>query len=109
LLHREILPDAVEIDHKNHNGLDNQRENLRPANASLNMANRRKLRKANFSSPFKGVCYAPSAWPTKPWLAGCAHKYIGRFTTEIEAALAYDQAARELFGPFAKTNFADEK
>ena len=107
LLHREIVPDAAQVDHKNHNGLDNRHENLRSANASLNGANRRKLTKA--SSIFKGVCHHPGASFSKPWMAICARKYVGHFTTEMEAARAYDDVARNLFGSFARTNFAHEK
>jgi hypothetical protein len=105
-LHQEILPNAIQVDHANLNGLDNRRENLRPANNSLNGANKGKPARGKPSSSFKGVHYRPLL---NPWAARCGEKHIGYFATETEAALAYDNAARERYGPFARTNFASEK
>jgi hypothetical protein len=108
LLHQQILPGAIEVDHKNLNGLDNRRENLRLADRSLNRANRTKAAITNPSSIFKGASHN-FRQGSKPWLARCGGKYLGWFATEIEAARAYDNAARELYGPFARANFAPEK
>jgi hypothetical protein len=85
-LHREILPKVIQIDHKNRNGLDNRRENLRPANAFLNAGNRSKSATAKLASRFKGVRRLKWRISKKPWAAYCGNKYIGTFATEIEAA-----------------------
>lgn len=106
-MHRYILlPDPEqEIDHANGNGLDNRRANLRIATRAEQMANRVPCG----ISRFKGVqWYAP----TKRWRAeitkGSQYHYLGYFIDEVDAAVAYDAAARELHGEFAKLNFPAE-
>jgi hypothetical protein len=91
------------IDHRNMNGLDNQRSNLRIANQSQNGANQRAR---GGSSPFKGVSWSGRLGK---WMAyikvNRRSSYLGSFVSEIDAAMAYDQRAREEFGPFAALNF----
>lgn len=94
---------GLEMDHRDGNGLNNQKDNLRFATRSQNMANRKPSPK---SSKYKGV-----SWDTnkKKWVS-CLRKnkisrHLGYFLNEINAALAYDEAARKYHGEFAKTNF----
>lgn len=106
-MHHEILPqrDGVEVDHKNRNGLDNRRSNLRYATHSQQMANRRVWAK----SGLRGVRYDPSSPGCKPWRAKIAKDgteiRLGRFATAEEAARAYDEAAVRLYGEFAMLNY----
>lgn len=91
-------------DHINHDGLDNRRENLRPTDKALNAANRRSY--VGSSSPYKGV-YWHTIW--NKWAVrvtkGVKRVHVGGFDDEIEAALAYDRVALELFGEYAHLNF----
>ncbi len=109
-MHREILntPKGREVDHINHNGLDNQRCNLRVCTHQQNMQNQRENR--NTSSRFKGI-YFEKACSNRPWRAQLRHNntthHLGDFTDEIDAAKAYDRKAIELFGEFACTNFSE--
>lgn len=91
-------------DHINHNGLDNRRCNLRPATAQQNGANSRPMR--GTSSVYKGVSWhkRDSRWGAQITSEGRT-RYLGYFTDEIEAAKAYDRAARDVFGEFACLNF----
>ena len=91
-------------DHINHNGLDNRRCNLRLCTPVQNTHNSRPMR----GKGFKGVCfYEPTArWRVKITSDGKL-KELGYFSTAIEAARAYDDAARILFGSFAYLNFPD--
>jgi len=104
-MHRLILntPANFQIDHHNHNTLDNRENNLRIATQSQNQGNRVKQKS---SSKYKGVTWYKD---TKKWKAQIAiknHKTsLGYFNDEIEAAKAYDMKAKEVFGDFAKTNF----
>jgi hypothetical protein len=92
-----------EVDHKDGNGLNNQRNNLRPATSSQNKMNQ-KL-KINNISGFKGVSWDKenNKWRASIGLNGRNLK-LGRFTTPIEAAKVYNTAALEYFGEFARLN-----
>ncbi len=109
LMHRQIMccPKGKLIDHVDHDGLNNQRSNLRICTSSQNQMNSKK--QADRTSKFKGVTLRNK--PT-PWLAGCKkdgkRHNLGHFKTEIEAAKAYDKKAKELFGEFARLNFPSE-
>jgi hypothetical protein len=93
-----------QVDHRDGDGLNNQRANLRPASALQNMWNRRKLAAA--SSRFKGVCWKKdmSCWVARITVDG-VRRHLGYFGSEDAAARAYDNAAAEEFGEFAKLNF----
>ena len=104
-LHRYIHGDVanVQVDHISGVRLDYRKTNLRSATALQNWQNRRKQR--NTSSQYKGVSWSYSA---RRWIArigASGKRYIGRFTTEREAALAYDKEAKLLYGEFAACNF----
>jgi hypothetical protein len=98
----------VKVDHRNHNGLDNRRSNLRKSNDSQNQANA-CLRTDN-TSGYKGVVRSKNksgGWIAKIQVNG-KDIYLGRFADIIEATKAYDNAARQHFGEFAMTNFPIE-
>ena len=105
-LHRLILnpPDDVCVDHKNSDGLDNRRQNLRPTTRSQNLCNQRKTRG---KSQFKGVSLRPSG----NWSVSIGHnnvtKHLGTYTSEVEAAQVWDRNAKLLHGDFARLNFPD--
>lgn len=109
-MHRVILnaEKGVQVDHKDHNGLNNQRANLRLASNSENQQNARPRVRAK--SKFKGVHQIRngSRWRAVIQLRGRLI-HLGYYDTAREAALAYDQAAAERFGQFACTNFARDK
>ena len=104
-LHRFLCPQWPVIDHKDHNGLNNRRSNLREANGSQNLANVKKYRRG--SSQYKGVHWSKKeqVWISQITPRG-KRKLLGRFTSELEAAKAYDAAATVEFGEFASLNFS---
>lgn len=89
-------------DHENGNGLDNRRCNLREA---THRENCRNSGKRLGSSKFKGVSWhrQRSKWRAQVVADGRNHN-LGLFASEAAAARAYDVAALELHGEFAKTN-----
>ena len=105
-MHRLIngTPDDMFTDHRDGDGLNNQRYNLRTATPLQNMMNRRGKRGG--TSRFKGVFFDPTP-QKKQWRAAIRLdgklKYLGRFYTDDEAGSAYANAAREYFGEFACT------
>jgi len=100
-LHRLLGVGEKLTDHKNGNGLDNRRCNLRDATPSQNGGNSGKKRKIT-SSRFKGVCLHKQ---TGKWVARAAGEHLGLFSSEVAAARAYDAAAKKRWGEFAKLNF----
>lgn len=108
LMHRLILgclnkPD-MEVDHRNGNGLDNRRTNIRICTTAQNQWNQKP--RDGSSSKFKGVRWSAAR---KKWFVSiCANKriyWIGSFSDENEAARAWDAAAIRLHGDFARLNF----
>lgn len=105
-MHREIMSASGEhkVDHLDGNGLNNVRSNLRLATQAQNQYNRPK--QANNASGFKGVHLRAS---DNVWVAHITHdgirKHLGRFSSSEEAARAYDAAAKEFHGEFARLNF----
>jgi hypothetical protein len=97
----------METDHINHNGLDNRKTNLRICTTSQNAQNRPKDTR-NISG-YKGVGRCMSRGCNYEWRAEIKINgkkiHLGLFHSPEKAALAYDKAARNLFGEFALTNF----
>lgn len=105
-MHALLMPTDVEflvIDHANRNGLDNQKGNLRFATKGENAANSKKSTKN--TTGYRGVTYRKK---TGQWIAQLTAKgvvqHLGIFYSAQEAAEAYNKAAFEAFGEFAKLN-----
>jgi len=104
-LHRVVLnnPDGLQVDHINGNKLDNRKENLRVCTCAENVRNRSVS--SNNSSGFKGVCWDKRK---NKWISSITADSkifrLGCFASAIEAAKAYNIAAIELHGEFAKLN-----
>lgn len=99
-MQNEILG-VTGADHKNGNGLDNRRENLRPANSSQQRMNSSSKKGKRFKGTVKS---SGGNWISRIRL-NKRNMYLGCFVSEEDAAIAYDKKARELFGEFARTNF----
>lgn len=108
-LHRRIanaVPGQV-VDHINGDWFDVRRSNLRICTYRENAFNRRAYRGA--ASRFKGVSYyaRTGKWRVRIMVDGHS-KFIGSFSDEVEAAKAYDIAAREAHGEYARLNFPED-
>ena len=109
-LHRILLnpPRNLYIDHINGNGLDNRKSNLRVCTNQQNQRNARKKRTA--SSIYKGVSFVKARSKFRAYIVvNNKQTGLGQFSNEIDAAKAYDQKAKELFGEFAYLNFPEDK
>lgn len=106
LMHREILRlsnSQTKADHIDHNGLNNQRGNLRIATHSQNVANASSRK--NSSSKYLGVYWDKirNKWAVEI-TKNYKKRYLGHFKTENEAATAYNDAAKVIHGQFANLN-----
>jgi hypothetical protein len=109
LLHRVAMALILDswgfdfVDHINGNKLDNRACNLRPCSNAENLRNSAPRRG---SSTFKGVCFHKQ---NKNWVASITldgqTRHLGSFSSEIDAAKAYDAAATQLHGEYARLNF----
>lgn len=106
-MHRFLMnpPKDLVVDHKNGNGLDNRRYNLRICTYAENSRNAKK--NIRNTSGYKGVIWHKAS---KKWSARINYNYrrisLGYYNDVIDAANAYDAAAKELFGEYAKLNNA---
>jgi hypothetical protein len=103
-----VTDPKIKVDHINHNGLDNRRENLRLCTQQQNNLNVRK--RSNTSSKFKGVYWYKQR---QKWAVYCCidgkGKHLGLFTSELEAAVAYDNFVKTLPDQeFRILNFPDK-
>jgi hypothetical protein len=108
-LHRAIMgsPAGLLVDHRNRNRLDNRRANLRIATHAQNQFNKGKTRRKT-ASRFVGVTFVKSIgrWRAQIMLDR-KNIFLGNFENELEAAKAYDAAAKKYHGEFARLNFPD--
>lgn len=111
-MHRLILglsDSKIVVDHRDMDGLNNQRSNIRPANTSENNSNTKSYK--NSSSKYKGVTkrtYFINGAKYVYYVARIRKNYklfyVGHFKNEAEAAAAYNKAAIKIHGEFARIN-----
>ncbi len=105
-LHREILgltEPSILTDHRDQDGLDNRKQNLRACN--INENNRNQKARKGCSSKYKGVhaVNKKRKWKAEIYIEGKKYN-LGVHDNELDAARAYNEKAKELFGEFAWLN-----
>ena len=105
LMHRIIMsaPTDKQVDHIDHNGLNNQKSNLRLCTNAQNSMNRIPYGTSKYLGVYK-VKNRKSSFMSQIKVNG-VHKYLGCFKNEIDAAKSYDIAAKKYNGEFANLNF----
>lgn len=103
-MHRSLIEaEGLQVDHINRDKLDNRKENLRAVTDQQNKFNLGKHK--NSPSKYKGVHWRESK---SKWVAEIRHNrktiYIGIFSDDRDAAIAYNAKASELFGEYANLN-----
>lgn len=104
-MHRVInkTPEGMQTDHINGDCLDNRKSNLRTVTVSQNHMNRKK--KPATSSQYKGVSWRPNGGSWEAHIRkDSVGVYLGKYKKEEDAALAYNNAALQLFGEHARIN-----
>ena len=105
-MHRIIMKPLknLTVDHINHDPLDNQKSNLRVCTGKQNLWNKDTSLNTKKSSKYKGVHARRNGFQATIRKGGKCY-FLGDFKEEDEAAKAYDEKAKELFGEFASLNF----
>jgi len=107
-MHRIITdcPKGMVVDHINHNPLDNRKENLRICTSAENTRNRKI--KEGCTSKYKGVIYREKRKKYVATIVFNRKTYnLGYYKNEIDAAIAYNEAAIKYHGEFAYINKID--
>jgi hypothetical protein len=106
-MHRLVLqaPNGVEVDHRNGDGLNNRRKNLRFSTHQQNQWNKKGT---GGTSKYKGVsfCSQTNRWKASIRVDGRT-RTLGRFDSEEQAARAYDAVALKTRGEWAHLNFQE--
>lgn len=100
LMHRFVLEvnEDIDVDHRNGVTYDNRKDNLRKCSHQQNSFNQKTNKK------YKGITQRNNGkWQSQIGYNGKVI-HIGTFSTDIEAAKAYNTKAIELFGEYAKLN-----
>ena len=111
-MHRFVMRldwyDGKQVDHRDHNTLNNQKGNLRVCTNQQNQFNKKSWK--NASSRFKGVSFEAgrNKWGAMIRIDGKSTR-IGRYNTELEAAKAYDDMAEIVQGEFAYFNLPEKR
>lgn len=102
-MHKLLMPEVALVDHKNGDGLDNRRENLRSCTFQENAWN---ARRDIGVSGFRGVSWhrRRGKWVARITVDG-KRVTLGCSASEIDAAKIYDQECKRLRGEFAVLNF----
>lgn len=108
-MHREIMraPRGTDVHHRNGNGLDNRKQNLRVCSRAENMQGYARKRQ-NASSRYRGVHFfkRDQTWQAYIQVNG-RFSHLGYFDSEEEAARARDEVAKALIGAEAHLNFPE--
>lgn len=106
-MHRLLAPTTTQIYHRDRNGLNNTRANLREATGRVNALNRRLF--SSNKSGYRGVYWlkSKSRWIAQLKVNGKTAHRSSHHTPE-DAAKAYDRAARVHNGVHAQLNFPEE-
>jgi hypothetical protein len=103
-LHRFIMgitDPKIEVDHRDTNGMNNSKINLRVCSRLQNAKNL-PIRKDN-KSGYKGVCMLKGRWRARIGV-NCRKVELGFFKTKELAALAYNEASLKYHGEFSSPN-----
>jgi hypothetical protein len=110
-MHRVILEveEGFDVDHRDTDGLNNCRYNLRKCTRGQNQINKSKQTGRKTTSKYKGVYFRKDIGR---FVAEVIHnkkrEYVGYFDTELEAGIAYNENALRIHGEFARLNIIEE-
>lgn len=115
-MHREIMqpPAGMVVHHKNHDTLDNRKENLIVTTQAMNTKSQRNSdsKRAKHGSVYQGVIVRKRGNGSISYIASLKVNYrkvwVGAFQSELAAAAAYNQTAKKYFGEFAVLNDVPE-